>query len=336
VDIAHAPAALCANSQGAAVSKPHKIAFWKIGINDDTVALLVEEFRAVEEIRARLLKYREIDIDHELSTFNGLVEFSKRFYEDVAEIYDSITRVRNLERNPTGFGLNDAAILGLLVRIWKILKEIVIYYENGNGYIISLLDRQVVEAGVVAKYLLISDDAVVEDYRKCSYRDRLRVLNNAAAGSAFFNTPAGDRLLSSVRVKMERECLTPDSFDTQNRNRWRVQGKTFFDIFSEVEPPEFYKYLYGIPSESIHGSWNDSMDFNLVRNEDGTFSAYPFYQEVDIRFVTPVLRICHNPYLLWLARIDAQHDYLLEVLEWTRTTNIKLFNRFEAAYAARC
>jgi len=290
----------------------------------------------MEEIRDRLLRYREIDLNRELSTFEGLINFSTFFYEDVAEIYDCITRIRNTVRNPTGFGFNDAAILGLLIRIWKILKEIVIYYKKNNANIISLLDRQLIEAAVVAKFLLLSDDAIVEDYRKCSYRDRLRILNDAASGSEFFTTPPGQRLLSSVKEKMQKEGLTPDSFAMQKANRWRVQNKTLFDIFTSIEPPEFYKFLYGIPSESIHGSWNESMDFNLTRNDDGTFSANPFYQQVDTRFVTPLLRICHDPYLLWLDRIDAHDDYVVGVLEWVRKTNTSLFNRFEAAFAARC
>lgn len=287
----------------------------------------------MDELQRIVNKYDGADIGQEISTFRGLVGFSLRFYRDVAEIYDAVTRIRNVERNPTGFKLNDAAILGLLIRIWKILKEVVHYYEGNNADIISLLDRQIVEAAVVAKYLLISDDAVTEDYRKCSYKDRLRVLDDSQRSSAFFQTPPGKRLLLSINEKMQKEGLTKDSFETQKRNRWKLQGKNFFEIFSEVEPKEFYKFLYGIPSESIHGSWNHSMDYDLVRNGDETFSAYPFYQDVDVRFVTPILRLCHDPYLLWLERIHAKDDYVQSTFEWIRAVNIKLFGAFEQAYA---
>ena len=41
------------------------------------------------------------------------------FYEDVAEILDILSRLKNVERNPTGFSIDDAPILGLLVRTWK-------------------------------------------------------------------------------------------------------------------------------------------------------------------------------------------------------------------------
>jgi hypothetical protein len=173
---------------------------------------------------------------------------------------------------------------------------------------------------------------VIEDYRKCSYKDRLRILRESKTDPKFYQTRAGKRLLKSVHEKMDAEGLTVDSFAQQKKNHWKIQGKNFYQIFSEVEPPEFYKHLYGIPSESIHGSWNDSMDFNLQRNEDGTFSAYPFYQEADIRFVTPMLRLCHDPYVLWLKRINAEDKYLIKVLKWTKAVNTKLFLAFDKVY----
>src|SRR3546814_12457844 len=62
---------------------------------------------------------------------------------------------------------------------------------------------------------------------------------------------------------------------------------------------------YGMMSESIHGSWNESMDFCLARNVNGTFSPYPFYHPPDVRFITPIMRFTNKPFRLWLERIDA-------------------------------
>lgn len=289
----------------------------------------------MEEVRDIILKYKDIDVGNEISTFKGLVSFSATFYMDVAEIYDAATRVKNIERNPTGFNFNDAAILGLLVRIWKVLKEIVFYYKQNNADIISLLDRQVVETAVIAKYLLLKDEKVIEDYRKCSYKDRIKMFSDSVSNPEFFKTKPGQRLLKSVQKKMAAEGLDKSSFSLQEKNRWRLQGKNFYQIFSEIESETFYKYIYGIPSEGIHGSWNDSMDYHLQRNDDGTFSPYPFYRSVDIRFVGPLLKFCHDPYVLWLKRIEAEDEYLLKALEWTRRMNIKLYGAFESAYETK-
>lgn len=286
----------------------------------------------MDELREILIKYKDMDFDEKLGNFDSLVNFSAVFYRDVAEIYDAVTRTRNLGRNPVGFQINDAAILGLLVRIWKILKEIVYYYEKKNADIIGLLDRQVIEAAVTAKYLLLNGDDVIEDYRRCSYKSRLQTLKRAAESPEFFETPAGRRLLESIRKKLENDGFTEDSFGIQRENRWRLQGKTFYQIFSELENEEFYKFLYGMPSEALHGSWNESLDYDLARNDDGTFKAYPFYQKVDIRFITPILRLCHDPYLLWMKRVKIEHEYLSQCLEWTRRVNVRLFDAFENAF----
>ena len=53
-------------------------------------------------------------------------------------------------------------------------------------------------------------------------------------GSRFFETKAGKRLLKSVQEKMDIEGFTENSFKLQKKNRWRLEKKTFFDIFKEI------------------------------------------------------------------------------------------------------
>ena len=288
----------------------------------------------MEEIRNILHKYDADYITTHLRTQEDINAFALTFFKDASEIYDCITRIKNTERNPTGYSLNDAPILGLLIRLWKLLKEVVRYYEANNAEIISVLERPLIEAAITAQYLLNSDEIVIEDYRKCSYKDRLRILRDLQAGSPFVETKAGKRLLKSVQQKLSYESLTPNDFEFQKKNRWRVQGKTFFEIFSDVIGkewgPALYPSTYGMMSGSIHGSWNESMDYCLTRNDDNTFSAYPLYQPADIRFVAPTIRFCNPPYLLWLRRIGAdEKPYLVEALKWLDRVNNAIFRRFD-------
>lgn len=286
----------------------------------------------MEEIAAVFKKYDEDYVRQHFVDAESLNQFALSFYKDAAEIYDAITRVRNVSRNPNGFDLNDAPILGLLVKVWKLLKEILKYYEQDNAEIISVIERPLIEASVVATYLMRSDNSVIEDYRKCSYKDRLRILRDLEEGSPFFETKAGKRLLQSVQEKMLNEQLTANDFDDQKRNRWKVQGKTFYEIFSTVENDKLYACTYGMMSESIHGSWNESMDYCLSRNIDATYSAYPFFQSVDIRFVSPTLRFANKPFKLWLERIDAADKNLMQALDWIERVNSALFRKFDEAY----
>jgi len=286
----------------------------------------------MEEIRAIIKKYDAGYITSELGSLEGLNRFAPTFYKDVAEIYDCITRVKNTERNPLGFSIADAPILGLLVRTWKLLREVIRYYEEDNAEIIGVLERPLIESAVTATYLMISPPEVIEDYRKCSYKDRLRILRNLEQGSPFFDTKAGKRLLASVQEKLRAENLMPQDFDAQKKNRWRVQGKSFYDIFAEVEHAELYACTYGMMSESVHGSWNESMDWCLVREKDGTYSTFPFSHSADIRYVTPLLRFTNRPYRLWLERVDAADPYLVAQLDWIERVNTALFRKFDAMF----
>lgn len=286
----------------------------------------------MDEISDRLAKYDAAYVREHLISAADVNAFAGAFYLDVAEIYDTITRVRNIERNPTGFSYDDAPILGLLVRMWKLLKEIVRYYKEDNGEIVGILERPFLEAAITSRYLLVNDRAVVEDYRKCSYKDRLRILRDMRDGSAFFETKPGKRLATSIAEKLRLEGLTEADFEMQRRHKWKIQGKSFYDLFAAVEHEDLYRVTYGMMSESIHGSWNDSMDFDLLRADDNTFSTYPFFQVADIRYVTPAIRFSNPAYRDWLKRIDAYDENLSGVLDWVERVNYALYRRFDETF----
>jgi hypothetical protein len=277
-------------------------------------------------------KYQPSYIEKHFSSLEGLHAFSVNFFKDVAEIYDALTRIRNLERNLTGYSINDAPILGLLVRISKLLKECVKYHAQNNAEVIAIFERPLIEATTIASFLMLKGDAAIEDYRKCSYKDRLRILRELESGSVFFDTKAGKRLLAAVQEKMDFEGLTKDDFADQKKNKWRLQGKSFREIFAEIEHDDLYPATYGMLSESIHGSWNESMDWGLVRNDDGTFSAFTDYHPADIRYVTPIVNFTIKPFRMWLQRIDAYDDNLKGTMDWIERVNTRLFLTFDSLY----
>jgi hypothetical protein len=277
-------------------------------------------------------KYQPPYIEKHFSSLEGLHTLSVHFFKDVAEIYDVLTRMRNVKRNPTGYSIDDAPILGLLVRICKLLKECVKYHEQDNAEVIAIFERPLIEATTIASYLMLSDVAAIEDYRKCSYKDRLRVIRELESGSAFFDTKAGKRLLAAVKDKMDFEGLTKDDFAEQKKNKWRLQGKNFRDIFAEIEHDDLYPATYGMMSESIHGSWNESMDWGLVRNDDGTFSAFTDYHPADIRYVTPIVNFTIKSFRLWLQRIDLYDDNFKGTMDWIERVNTRLFHTFDGLY----
>lgn len=286
----------------------------------------------MEELLSIIEKYQPEYIGESFSSLEGINRFALTFYKDVAEIYDCLTRLKNIERNPSGFSINDAPVLGLLVRVWKLLKQVIKYYEQDNAEMISLFERPIIEASTVATYLLKSGPEVMLDYRKCSYKDRLLILRDLEGGSPFFETKAGKRLLKSVCDKLDIEGFDKEDFKEQKKNRWRLQGKSFYDIFAQIEHADLYACTYGMMSESIHGSWNECLDWCLVSQNDGTYKANPFSYHADIRFVTPLLRFTLTPYRLWCQRIDVYDENIERTLDWIERVNRRLFQAFDKLF----
>lgn len=287
----------------------------------------------MDELDQITAKYQPEYIELCFSSMSGLHEFSVTFFHDVGNLYNVLTRLKNADRNPTGFSIEDAPILGLLVRVSKLLKEAVRYYERDNAEIISVIERPMIEASIVATYLMLNGPDAIVDYRKCSYKDRLRILRDSESGSPFFNTKAGKRLLAAVSEKMSLEGLTKNDFTVQKKNGWKLQGKNFRTIFGEIEHDDLYSPTYGMMSESIHGSWNESMDWGLVRNSDGTFSAFTEYHPADIRYMAPILNFTIRPFRMWLERIDAYDDNIKGTIDWIERVNTRIFRTFDDLYA---
>src|SRR5947207_11974981 len=286
----------------------------------------------MDELDATMEKYEDRLLREHFEGLDDINRFAIQFYRDVAEIYDCLSRVKNHKRNPSGYSLDDAPIIGLLVRIWKLLKETIRYHVEDNAEFVAIFQRTLIETALTATYLLKHDAAVLEDYRKCSYKDRLRILRDAKNGSAFSKTKAGKRLLRSVEKKMSLEGFTQNDFSEQKKNRWRLQGKSFFEIFTELYTEQMYTCTFGMMSESVHCSWNDSMDWCLQRNDDSTFSIYPFFHPADIRYITPLLLFCNEPYALWLKRIGADDRSFTMFLDWIEAQNRNLYREFDRLY----
>ena len=226
----------------------------------------------MDEIQDILAKYDQAYLARISASTPEADRLALAFYEDVAEILDILSRMRNVERDPTGFSIEDAPILGLLVSTWKLFKQIIWIYKEDSAEYSAIAERSLIEVAVTATYLLRSDKSTLEDYRRCSFRNRLRMLEQAASGSEYYRSKAGQRLLHSINEKLAQEGLYKHSFEEQIGNDWRVQGKTFHQIFKDVVGEELYAVAYGTFSDSVHGSWQDVQGFSLRGNVDRGFS----------------------------------------------------------------
>ena len=286
----------------------------------------------MSDIEQIWLKYDDESLLSRLRSLDDVNRLALTFCEDIARTYRFVTIRGNTTRDPFGYGLAEAPIVGLLTRVAKLLRLICKCYKLGNGDHLAVFSRPLIESAIVATYLLQEGDEAVEDFRRCSYKHTLRILREHENGSEFFRTPAGQRVLRSARDDLALEGLSKQSFPVQKGNGWRLQGKSLYDIFGEVVGPAEYQFGYGILSESLHGSWNESMDWSLSRNDDGTFSAFALYRGVDARLILPLVRYATPPFVLWSDRIQIRDDALRRALDRIHDYSHSIYLRFEELY----
>ena len=286
----------------------------------------------MQEIDRIWLKYEDGRVLDRLESLDDVNQLALTFSKDVARTLRLVTQQRNPNRNPSGYGLTDAPIVGLLTRVAKLFRLVCRFYELDNGEYLAVFSRPLIESAVVATYLMRQGDDAVEDFRLCSYKDTLRILRDYESGSQFFRTPAGVRVLRSAYDGLALEGLSKKCFAQQKRNRWRLQGKSLYGIFGEVAGPAEYPFVYGIMSESIHGSWNESMDWCLSRNDDDTFSAFASFVGVDARALLPLVRYATPPYALWIERIQLQDDSLRQTLDRIQDYSRTIYFKFDELY----
>ena len=286
----------------------------------------------MQEVDRIWLKYEQDGLLDRIDSLEDVNRLALVFGRDVVRTFELTTLLRNPERNPSGYDLSDAPIVGLLVRVAKLFRLVCRFYELGNGEYLAVFSRPLIESAIIASYLLSEGDEAIKDFRRCSYKDTLRILRDSDSGSEFFLTAAGQRVLRSALADLALEKLSKSNFAPQKHNRWRLQGNSLHDIFSQVASPDEFHFVYGMMSESIHGSWNESMDWSLSRNDDGTFSAYALFVGVDARAILPLVRYATPPYALWVDRIGLRDESLVQAFDRIQTYARTIYFKFDGLY----
>lgn len=129
------------------------------------------------------LKYEDQRLLDTLESLEDVNRLVLTFGGDVARTYRLITLQIKPNRFSRRYGLADAPIVGLLTRIAKLFQLVCKFYEQDNGDHLAVFSRPLIESPIVATYLLQHGDEAVKDFRRCSYKDTLRILRAHDSGS---------------------------------------------------------------------------------------------------------------------------------------------------------
>lgn len=261
----------------------------------------------MEEINNIFSKYNELSFNSSFKTEEELNKYIIQYCNDLSELVDLLSHLINNETHPNYYNLNEATIVGSITRIIKLYKEIIHNYELNKSEILALFVRPFYESFIISKYLIRNGEESQRNFRIVSYKsrfDNFKILNNQ-------NNLIIKRQLFKLNAKLKEDGFTISDLEKEDKKsqKWKLDGKSFWKIHSEVDFTEMYSFIYGVGSDSVHGNWQEIIDFHLTEKGKGYF-GFLNYEKCDCRAVITI-----NTILI---------ESILEFLEWNNCSTDKI------------
>ena len=200
-----------------------------------------------ETQKNRIIKDIETDDTYILSVCDKLISLLKIIIDPDKNAYICMSR-------------DDATILGLFVKQFKYLQDLVASYRSENTHLFFLVQRIRYETIIKMTYL-IKYPSARREYRLKSYKNRYKIYKEKT-----------DDPVYKVMISKFLDDIVSDDFSTGDFEQikdWRLGSKSFDKIVADVDYAENYKLAYGIPSDMIHSDWGEIRQLYLKQTEDG-------------------------------------------------------------------
>ena len=166
----------------------------------------------------------------------------------------------------------DEAILGgHLVRLFKLISAFLDQTCQRRREMTVVIGRMAFECIINLKFLL--KNASTELFKSyihysLKHEKRLRsdiLLNIENRGGEILNIEK--RMLRSIDKAFKMSEADPDEIKSKQLKNWG--GKNLFEKARDVGLDEAYLATIGGPSHSVHGNWQELLEYNIEFNEDG-------------------------------------------------------------------
>lgn len=211
----------------------------------------------------------------------------------------------------TGFEKSKAPIVGFIVRIFKLYDTLSYHVSRNQGDISNIFIRPIWEAYIKMMYLMNNPEST-QNFIEGSYKSDKEMYEDLKPKLDKEELDdQGIRILESIERTLKDEELEIEELLLKKSGDWKLDGKTFREIAKEIQPDNFYSFIFGNSSSFIHGDWRDLSTYHLLE-EKGKYFPNPEYKDVDPRYLLPVSVICLHAiynYSLW-ARTDPDKFFL--------------------------
>jgi hypothetical protein len=186
-----------------------------------------------------------------------------------------------------GFTKEQAPIVGLMVRIWKLYDMMCYHVSQNHGEISSMFIRPIYEAYIKVMYL-IANPTSYESFIRTSYKSDIEMYKDLKPKEEEGSLDqAGTKILRRIESLMDRDNLDIEELLQINHSGWRFDGKDFRTISKEILPDNFYTFIFSNSSSFIHGDWRDIRKSHLAE-ENRRYYPDPETDPVDPRYILPI------------------------------------------------
>ena len=218
----------------------------------------------------------ELDLP-KLEAATAEAPFVRAAFDLLRETTGYVTISANILKGGSTLSRDNAVINGNLVRLWKLLCELLSMTAERHRETSSILARVIFETIVNTKYIIKNfSPETVESYIRHSLRHerelRDTVQNNIAARNGIVK-PIEDRILGSIEKAERYAGISLDSIDvTKRQPAWG--GISLWKKAEQVGLDIAYLAAFGGMSHNVHGSSQDLCEYQLEPLADGTFRPH--------------------------------------------------------------
>lgn len=174
------------------------------------------------------------------------------------------------QNNPRKWTRNEAILGGLMVRLAKLQLGLLASICERHSEIAYILFRCLAETVINLKYLLVKNSAKLFDaYVEYSLRQEKRLLSliDENIRQRGYEIPIEAGMKRSIARAFETSGVDVESIKQTRRDPW---GENVYGRAKAVGLEDGYLALFGLPSHSVHGNWQDLITYHL-EYQDGEF-----------------------------------------------------------------
>ena len=220
------------------------------------------------------IKKTEIDIE-EVSQFKSEDDFNGLSVKILIEVGSYICIAGNIFPIETkSWSIGQAVVGGHLVRLYKFISAMLDQTCQHRRETSFVFGRLAFECIVNLRYLIKNaSEELFWSYKAYSLKHEYKLHNNIKKNIAKRDGEVLEieqRMLNSIEKSFHASEISMDEIQPSKLRNWG--GKNIYEKAEDVGLEKAYLAAFGGGSHSVHGNWQDMLEYNLEKQPNGSFT----------------------------------------------------------------